>query len=164
VDDAFDENADGLSLGTDYKTKTIKIDSKTFKINVWDTAGAESKNVTSLAFRKADGIMICCDLGSQASFKKIHEWISTVDYYAKEKQTIKMVIGTKSDLTTKREVDHHALKDIANDQKVQYYETSAKTKENVDEAFNSLLNTIIMSKPSITEPKKPPKSPGCVFI
>jgi len=39
-----------------------------------------------------------------------------------------------------------------------------KTKDNVEEAFGSLINTIMASKPSISEPKKPPKSNGCVII
>ena len=52
-----------------------------------------------------------------------------------------LVVGNKLDLSDRREVSREEAENFANENGLQYIETSAKTSENVEEAFiNSAKN------------------------
>ena len=86
--------------------KTIRIDNKTLvKLNIWDTAGEEEFNpLIKQHFQDASGSLIVYDISNKKSFNKIEKWINEI----KEKSPhhcINVLIGNKSDLNGKREVD-----------------------------------------------------------
>ena len=86
--------------------KTIRIDNKTLvKLNIWDTAGEEEFNpLIKQHFQDASGSLIVYDISKKKSFNKIEKWINEI----KEKSPhhcINVLIGNKSDLNGKREVD-----------------------------------------------------------
>ena len=57
-----------------------------------------------------------------------------------------LLVGNKCDLENKREVSFQEGEEFANFNEMEFIETSAKTGKNVDKAFNSLLEGIIISK------------------
>ena len=57
-----------------------------------------------------------------------------------------LLVGNKCDLENKREVSFQEGEEFANNNEMEFIETSAKTGKNVDKAFNSLLEGIIISK------------------
>ena len=53
-----------------------------------------------------------------------------------------ILIGNKCDLQRQREVSNEMIESIRNELKVPYIETSAKTRQNVEEAFFELVRLI----------------------
>ena len=51
-----------------------------------------------------------------------------------------MLIGNKNDLVEERAVDYETGANFAKNNDLGYYETSAKTGDNVNRAFNTLID------------------------
>ena len=60
-----------------------------------------------------------------------------------------VLIGNKSDLEAERQVDEKAARDLADTLGIKYFETSAKTGENVNEAVEALLDQVFSFIPSL---------------
>jgi Ras-related protein Rab-1A len=77
----------------------------------------------------------------QESFEHVREWLKEVDRYAAP-ETCKLLIGNKSDRTDKvvSEAEGQAL---ANELKMPFLETSARTAENVEAAFIRMADQLI---------------------
>lgn len=52
------------------------------------------------------------------------------------------MIGNKTDLEAERQVAEKAARDLADSLGIKYFETSAKTGENVNEAIDALLEQV----------------------
>ena len=55
------------------------------------------RSITKQYFRKADGVIVAYDVTSEASFKNVRNWMTSVQEGTDE-GTIMMVIGNKMDL------------------------------------------------------------------
>jgi Ras-related protein Rab-8A len=63
------ENNFVITIGVDFKTKTMNIDGKTHRVQVWDTAGQERfRTITPAYYRNAMGVLILFDVTNQKSF------------------------------------------------------------------------------------------------
>jgi len=111
------------------------MDGKTIKLQIWDTAGQERfRTITSSYYRGAHGIIIVYDVTDQVSFDNVKQWLNEIDRYACEKVNT-LLVGNKSDLTTKRVVSFEAAKEYADSVEMEFLETSAKNSTNVEKAF-----------------------------
>lgn len=73
-----DEFSDAFitTIGVDFRFKTIEVDRRTVKLQIWDTAGWERcKTTTSGFYSNAHGILILYDLTNEESFLKVREEI-----------------------------------------------------------------------------------------
>ena len=125
------------TIGVDFFMKSMKIDDKLIKLQLWDTAGTEKfKSITTGYYRGANAAFIVFDLTSRKSFESVSEWIenyykfSNPDY---ERHVI--LIGNKSDLKNERIITEDEIDDFVKLNKIKYFETSAKNGENIDECF-----------------------------
>jgi len=163
ADDAFTESYIS-TIGVDFKIRTLDIDGKSVKLQIWDTAGQEKfRTITSSYYRGAHGIIVCYDVTDAASFNHVRDWLSEIERYSTGKVK-KLLVGTKCDLATKRVVEYEKAKAFAEDCGMSFIETSAKTSQNVEEAFlrmaTEIKNSAIpMPPPGTTRPGLPPSSP-----
>ncbi|XP_077979022.1 ras-related protein Rab-43-like [Glandiceps talaboti] len=124
------------TIGIDFTLKTLCIEDKPVKLQVWDTAGLERfRSMLRNYYRSANGVIVVYDITKKTTFDNVPRWIEDVTKYAGE-NVVQMLIGNKSDLTELREVHfsdaralatHHAM--------LECFETSAKDSTNVEEAF-----------------------------
>jgi len=141
ADDTYTESYIS-TIGVDFKIRTIELDSKTIKLQIWDTAGQERfRTITSSYYRGAHGIIVVYDVTDQESFNNVKQWLHEIDRYASENVN-KLLVGNKSDLTTKRVVDYNAAKEFADGLGIPFLETSAKNATNVEQAFLTMANEI----------------------
>jgi len=78
------------------------------------------------------------DVTNKMSFNNIKQWIDEVDEFATESNLPRILVGNKADLTDRREVEFEKAAEFANQNSIQYIETSVIGKSNIKEAFWSL--------------------------
>ena len=133
------------TIGVDFKVKSIEVDKKLVKMQIWDTAGQERfRNVISSYFKGAHGILLIYDITSRDSFKELENWLGEVERHASS-QVLKILIGNKSDLEEKREIQKDEGEAFAMRNGMQFIETSAKNNTNVSEAFEALAKIMVDS-------------------
>lgn len=144
------------------KIRTIELDGKTIKLQIWDTAGQERfRTITSSYYRGAHGIIVVYDVTDQESFNNVKQWLHEIDRYACENVN-KLLVGNKSDLTTKRVVSTETAKEFADQLGIEFLETSAKNANNVERAFMMMASQIkqrMKSQPA-TQPGKKTINPA----
>jgi len=134
---------DQLDLKNPKLKKDIK--EKGFKLYFWDIGGQkQSLFANEYYFVQAVGAFIIYDILDPESFDNIDFWIEKLKELSGNVPF--MIIGNKIDRKQERKVPFEKAKERAEKHKVKYIETSAKTSENVEEAFETLsiqiLNTI----------------------
>ena len=108
----------------------------------WDTAGQERfRTITSSYYRGAHGIIVVYDVTDQESFNNVKQWLQEIDRYACENVN-KLLVGNKSDLTTKKVVDFTTAKEFTDGLEIPFLETSAKNATNVEQAFLTMAAEI----------------------
>merc|ERR1712054_103907 len=158
ADDTYTESHIS-TIGVDFKIRTWELDGKTIKLQIWDTAGQERfRTITSSYYRGAHGIIVVYDTTDNETFEHVKTWLHEIDRYASENVN-KLLVGNKSDLTTKRQVETEAAKEFADSVNIPFLETSAKNATNVEDAFMTMTGEIkkrMASQPA-PEQKKPTK-------
>ncbi len=131
------------TIGVDFKVKTLEIDNKNIKMQIWDTAGEERfRNVISSYFKGSHGILLVYDITNKDSFKNLENWLIEIEKNASE-NVLKILIGNKNDLDNDREIKADEGQAFANRNGMQFMETSAKMNTNVNEAFEALAKLMI---------------------
>ena len=59
--------------------------------------------------RLANSVQVVYDVTDQESFNNVKQWLNEIDRYANENVN-KLLVGNKSDLTTKKVVDYETAK------------------------------------------------------
>ncbi|PKA60711.1 Ras-related protein RABA3 [Apostasia shenzhenica] len=130
------------TIGVEFQTRTLTIDRKRIKAQIWDTAGQERyRAVTSAYYRGALGAMIVYDITKRSSFDHVARWVDELRSHA-DSSTVLMLIGNKADLAGQRAVTTEHAAEFAEEQGLYFWETSALSGENVDAAFQWLLEEI----------------------
>jgi Ras-related protein Rab-8A len=127
------------TIGFDLKHKIIKLDNgDKIKLIIHDTAGQERfKSLSRNYIKKANGILVVFDVTNKQSFLNIENWIKC----AKEEITKKIpifLVGNKSDLVDKREIQTEDGENMAEEFGVKFYETSCENGNNVEKCFTDL--------------------------
>merc|ERR1712100_141857 len=115
----------------------------TYQESYISTIGVDFKirTITSSYYRGAHGIIVVYDVTDQESFNNVKTWLSEIDRYANENVN-KLLVGNKSDLTSKKVVDYATAKAFADEIGIPFMETSAKNATNVEQAFVTMANEI----------------------
>mmetsp|Transcript_7715 Transcript_7715/g.8489 ORF Transcript_7715/g.8489 Transcript_7715/m.8489 type:complete len:203 (+) Transcript_7715:80-688(+) len=129
------------TIGVDFKLRTIAIDESKVKLQLWDTAGQERfRTITSSYYRGAQGVIVVFDVTKKDTFHNVVKWLQELERYAAE-DVKKLLVGNKTDMP-QREVTYDEAKELAEKLGLDYVETSAKTSDNVEEAFTKLAKMI----------------------
>ena len=112
-------------------------------MQIWDTAGQERfKNIQASYYKGANGILVVYDITNRESFEHLNSWLIEIEKNG-NKNVYKLLIGNKSDLEEKREIKKEEGEEFASINGLEFFETSAKTGQNVTEAFDCLIKEIM---------------------
>ncbi|KAM9001829.1 ras-related protein Rab-13 isoform X1 [Sarcophilus harrisii] len=132
------------TIGIDFKIRTVEIEGKKIKLQVWDTAGQERfKTITTAYYRGAMGIILVYDITDEKSFENIQNWMKSIKENASA-GVERLLLGNKCDMEVKRKVQREQAEKLAREHGIRFFETSAKSSLNVDEAFSSLARDILL--------------------
>ena len=124
-----------MTIGVEYGSKTLKINSKYIKLQIWDTAGQESfRAITRSFYRNAHGVILMYDLTRQESFDNLKDWLREIKQNS-DPETVIYVVGNRLDLAEdEREVVSQIVETWVRENNLDgFCEASAKTAENVSE-------------------------------
>jgi Ras-related protein Rab-1A len=160
ADDTYTDSHISTS-GVDFKLTMLDMENKKIKLQTWDTRGDRFRSATEAPpYRGTHGIVVAFDLTDSKSFENVKQWLIKMDRYAPEK-VVRILVGTKSDLSAKRAVDKEVATQFAKELGLTYIETSAKNGTHVDQVFIQLTHKICQqidqkpsAKPSAPAPRK----------
>jgi len=113
-------------------------------LKIWDPVrGERFANRNANYFdRNTLGYVVVFDLTDQASFNNTKLHLQEIDRYGID-NAVRILVGTKSDLTPARVVDFNTAKEFADSLGLDYIETSAMTGDNISQAFELLAHHLI---------------------
>ena len=133
------------TVGVEFGSKNIIIDKKVIKGQIWDTAGQERyRAITSGYYKGAHGAFVVYDITLRESFEAVDRWINDLRNNTDERLEI-ILIGNKSDLEEKRQVTKEEGEEKAKEKEVAFMETSALNCNNIEKAFNEILNKVYLA-------------------
>lgn len=133
-----------------FSQKTMNYKHRQISLEIWDTAGQERYHALSpLFYRDADAGIVVFDVTDLESFAKAGKWI---DELKKERgdNVFILLAGNKIDLEQDRVIDKSEALKLAETVNAPYFETSAKSNQNVDALFNAICENITEKMDDIT--------------
>ena len=144
----FNENSK-TTIGVEFGTKNIIINNKRIKIQIWDTAEQERyRSITSAYYKGAKGALIVYDITRKNTFDNIDKWITDLKLNG-DKNICIIILGNKSDLIDKREINKNDGIKKAEMYKTAFLETSALNGDNISKAFDELIEQIVINNKNI---------------
>jgi small GTP-binding protein len=130
------------TLGVNLLKKDMDVDGNGVSVQIWDLGGQESfRSLRKLYLEGANGAFVMFDLTDRKTFDKLNEWIESFKEARGEQPMV--LIGNKSDLENQRKITDMEASNYAKDNNMELILTSAKTGQNVEEAFIRLTKRIL---------------------
>jgi len=130
------------TIGAAFLTQTVALDDYIVKFEIWDTAGQERyRSLAPMYYRGAAAALVVYDITSQESFSGAKTWIEELQRQGSADIVIGLA-GNKMDLESKREVSTEEAKNYAQENGCIFFETSAKTGENINAIFHQIAQKL----------------------
>ncbi|XP_068165304.1 ras-related protein ralB-B-like [Antennarius striatus] len=137
--------------------KKVVLDGEDVQIDILDTAGQEDyAAIRDNYFRSGEGFLLVFSITEQESFTATSEFREQILRVKEEELIPLLVVGNKSDLEERRQVSADDAATKASEWGVQYVETSAKTRANVDKVFFDLMREVRKKKMAESKDKNGP--------
>eukprot|EP01097_Dermamoeba_algensis_P000537 TRINITY_DN1184_c0_g1_i1.p1 TRINITY_DN1184_c0_g1~~TRINITY_DN1184_c0_g1_i1.p1 ORF type:complete len:196 (+),score=24.35 TRINITY_DN1184_c0_g1_i1:120-707(+) len=139
--------AEGKAANFDTKEKTVNFEGRNIQLCITDTAGQERfRTLTSSYYRNADAIIIVYDITNRESFQDVEGYIKEGERYGASTSQ-KFLVGNKIDKASDRQITPANGEQLAQRHKIPFFETSAKTGENVEKLFLQIIKTLSLNSP-----------------
>lgn len=140
-DDIF-ANSHFPTVGAQFISFAMTIKGQKMIMELWDTAGQEVfRSLVGFYARDAAGTLLLFDLSHPESFESLDRWIEFIKENAPEAKIV--LFANKNDLIKERAVTSDQVKGFAQIHNLPYFEGSAKTAENVQDAFETICEIVL---------------------
>lgn len=143
VEDSFETDYKA-TIGTSIMKKECDFESLNSSVRfvIWDLAGQQQfARVRQSYLANARAGILVYDVTRKNTYEKIKDWYDEILSNTKEISMI--LVGNKIDLVEDREVSPEEGRELAEGLSLSYIETSAKTGENIEDAFRMLALQLI---------------------
>nr|BBA16887.1 PB1-KRas(WT) [synthetic construct] len=147
--------------------KQVVIDGETCLLDILDTAGQEEYSAMRDQYmRTGEGFLCVFAINNTKSFEDIHHYREQIKRVKDSEDVPMVLVGNKCDLPS-RTVDTKQAQDLARSYGIPFIETSAKTRQGVDDAFYTLVREIRKHKEKMSKDGKKKKKKSktkCVIM
>ena len=156
--DKFDETYT-QTMAAEYKTVAVTIkqnnSDQNINLSVWDTNGEKKfRGVTVFFLKDPNAVVIVYDITNKESFNNIqNEWLQLAKDKA-PKDALYFLVGNKADLEDQRQVSKEDGQNFADDNKMQFFEVSAKDGNKINELFEAIAKNFIKKVQKESEDNK----------
>jgi len=134
------------TIGVDFETKKVSVGGEVdILLNLWDFGGEKKFRILFPSYISgSSGALLLYDITNKESLADLHNWIKIINSVQNPPRT-KILIEHKIDLEDQREVSRDDVMEIFKQYKFEgeIIGTSAKTGENVEQAFQMLGEEIL---------------------
>ena len=142
TDNEFHFNIMGTG-GMDLKRKKIIIGNDDVKVMIYDTAGHERfRSIAKTQYKGSQGVILIYDVTEKKSFDRVIRWIESIKEDLDPQNVEILLVGNKIDMINEKVVSYSEGNELAKIFGVNFIETSAKTGENVESAFFTIIKKI----------------------
>ena len=133
----------------------FNIKGKDVEIKFLDTSGQEKYRTLNVNFfKQVNGIILMYSINERESFTQISRWMDSIKEHCDMSKVSIILIGNKKDLENERQVSTEEGQKLAKEYNISFFESSAKTNENVKIAVDTLITQCLIKKPNNEEKKK----------
>ncbi|XP_061494349.1 GTPase KRas isoform X2 [Rhineura floridana] len=137
--------------------KQVVIDGETCLLDILDTAGQEEYSAMRDQYmRTGEGFLCVFAINNTKSFEDIHHYREQIKRVKDSEDVPMVLVGNKCDLPS-RTVDTKQAQDLSRSYGIPFIETSAKTRQGVDDAFYTLVREIRKHKEKMSKDGKKKK-------
>ncbi|KAF9103883.1 hypothetical protein BGX27_010326 [Mortierella sp. AM989] len=145
--------------------KKVSLDGHDCQIDILDTAGQEEyAAIRDNYYRSGEGFICVFSLCEYESFMHTQEFKDQISRVLDDDKIPFILVGNKADLTQLRKVNQDDASARAAEWNCPYYETSAKTRHNVEEVYTILMRKIQQRKESAKDRERKGKKGKCLIL
>jgi len=134
------------TVGVNIVKEQVELDDGIVNLMIWDIAGQPQFYMLHRPyFNGADGMMLAFDITRSSTFSNVQNWFNTAQKFGLS-SIPRLLIGNKIDLKDERKIIKPMADHLAEKLNCTYYETSAKTGDNVKLIFQKTAEIVKDSK------------------
>ena len=135
------------TVGKESYVQQVDLHGYKLKMKIWDTAGQERfKSMSVQVIKTSDAVILVYAINNKNSFAALDTWLGKLNETTDLSKKPIIIIGNKADLDeSQREISYEEGKRYADSKGYNFYETSAKTDQNVKEAFNDIFEQLYLA-------------------
>ncbi len=101
-----------------------------------------SRSITRSYYRNSVGAMLVYDITKRQSFEHLEDWLEESKLHIEPHRAVFLIVGHKADMDDQRAVTTREGQQFADFHGLKFIETSAKTGQNVEEAFQIVTKDV----------------------
>jgi Ras-related protein Rab-5C len=140
-----------VTIGGAYlQQKLVLSNGAVIKFHIWDTGGQERfRSMASLYYQDAAAAILTYDVTNEKTFESLNFWIDELKNKLDQDKIVLCLAGNKCDRDyADKKVQYSTAKAVSDNNRMLFYETSAKNDIGIKELFHSLAKKIYEKKTS----------------
>ena len=130
------------TVGKESYIYQVNLHGYNLKMKIWDTAGQERfKSMSIQVIKNSDAVILVYAINDINSFNSLDMWLSKLNDATDLSKKPIIIVGNKSDVND-RKITYEEGKKYAESKGYKFYETSAKSGDHIEEAFNDIFEQL----------------------